>query len=194
MSLRLALVLGAIAACSAPAGPVHLPPPATSTTLGPGDVFDVTVAGEKELPREYRVLPDGTIVFPYVGEIRVSGLEPQEVGRLIARRLVEKRILVEPQVTLVVKQYGSKKVVLLGSVQKPGAASWTDGMGLIEAISLVGGFNSVADAHHVRLTRIVTHDARVTAVVDVDAIAEGHAPDLPLQAGDTVMVDQRILP
>jgi polysaccharide export outer membrane protein len=194
MGLRVALVLGAIAGCSASTGPVRLPPPATSTTLGPGDVFEVTVAGEKELPREYRVLPDGTIVFPYAGDITVTGLEPQEVGRLIARRLVEKRILVEPQVTLVVKQYGSKKVVLLGSVQKPGAVSWTDGMGLIEAISLVGGFNSVADAHHVRLTRIVARDARVTAVVDVDAIAEGHAPDLPLQAGDTVMVDQRILP
>lgn len=184
-----ALVLGC--ARSHP-GPPKLPPPSPSTTVGPGDVFEVSVLGEKDLPKEYRVQPDGTVDFPYLDRLTVGGLEPQQIEDLIKHEFVAKKILVDPQVTLVVKQYNSKKVSVIGSVQKPGSLPWTEGMKLVDAISLAGGFTSIADADHVRLTRVVGPSKTVTATVSVDDITDGKLPDIPLQAGDTVKVEQRV--
>lgn len=173
-------------------GPPNLPAPTPSTTVGPGDVFEVSVLGEKDLPKEYRVQPDGTVDFPYLDRLTVGGLEPQQIEDLIKQQFVAKKILVDPQVTLVVKQYNSRKVSVIGSVQKPGNLPWTEGMKLVDAISLAGGFTSIADADHVRLTRIVGPSKTVTATVSVDDITDGKLPDIPLQAGDTVKVDQRV--
>src|SRR5262249_16444884 len=146
-------------------------------------VFEVSVLGEKDLPKEYRVQPDGTVDFPYLDRLTVGGLEPQQIEDLIKHEFVAKKVLVDPQVTLVVKQYNSKKVSVIGSVQKPGSLPWTEGMKLVDAISLAGGFTSIADADHVRLTRIVGPSKTVTATVSVDDITDGKLPDVPLQAG-----------
>jgi len=191
---RLLLVLTLlIVACSRPhPGPPNLPTPTPSTIVGPGDVFEVSVLGEKDLPKEFRIQPDGSVDFPYVDRLQVAGLEPQQIEELIKSRLVEKKILSAPQVTLVVKQYNSKKISVIGAVQKPGSISWTDGIKLVEAISLSGGFTSLADADHVRLTRNVAPGRTVTATVSVDDITDGKQSDVPLQAGDTIKVDQRV--
>src|SRR5580700_6110132 len=187
--LFVALVLG----CSrAHQGPSNLPPPTPSTSVGPGDVFEVSVLGEKDLPKEYRVQPDGSIDFPYLDRLAVAGLEPQQIEDLIKQQFIEKKILVAPQVTLVVKQYNSKKVSVIGAVTKPGSLSWSEGMKLVEAISLSGGFTPLADADHVRITRTVSPGKTVTSTVSVDDITDGKMPDLPLQAGDTIKIEQRV--
>jgi protein involved in polysaccharide export with SLBB domain len=95
-------------------------------------------------------------------------------------------------VTLVVKQYNSKKVSVIGAVTKPGSLSWSEGMKLVEAISLSGGFTPLADADHVRITRTVSPGKTVTSTVSVDDITDGKMPDLPLQAGDTIKIEQRV--
>jgi polysaccharide export outer membrane protein len=173
-------------------GPPKLPAPTLSTTVGPGDVFEVSVMGEKDLPKEYRVQPDGSVAFPYLDRLKVSGLEPQQIEELIKSELVSHRILVGPQVTLVVKQYNSKRVSVIGAVNKPGSLPWTEGMKLVDAISLSGGFTSLADANHVLVTRLVMGGKTVTATVSVDDITDGKLADVPLQAGDTIKIDQRV--
>ncbi len=160
--------------------------------VGPGDLFEVSVVGEKELPHEFRVQPDGSIDFPYLNRLTVAGLEPQEIVDLLRKKLVESKILVDPQVTLVVKQYASKKVVLIGQVQKPGSVPWTDGLRLVDAVSQVGGFTSIADSNHVILTRRISKEKTVTVVIAVDAITDGAQADIPLQAGDTIKVEARV--
>ena len=64
-------------------------------------------------------------------------------------------------------------------------------MSLLELISLAGGFTAVAKSDQLRLTR--TGKERVTTyVIDVDAILDGYAPNIPLQAGDSIYVEARI--
>jgi protein involved in polysaccharide export with SLBB domain len=191
---RLLLLLTLLlVACGPPhPGPPNLPTPTPSTIVGPGDVFEVSVLGEKDLPKEFRIQPDGSVDFPYVDRLQVAGLEPQQIEELIKKELVGKKILVNPQVTLVVKQYNSKKISVIGAVQKPGSIPWTDGIKLVEAISLSGGFTSLGDANHVVLTRNVGGGKTVTAIVSVDDITDGKQSDPPLQAGDTIKVDQRV--
>jgi polysaccharide export outer membrane protein len=190
--LALFIVLVAPACARSRPAQVKLPPPTLSTVVGPGDLFEVSVVGEKDLPKEYRVQPDGTVDFPYIDRVTVAGLEPQQIEELIKQQLAEKKILVGPQVTLVVKQYNSKKVSVVGAVAKPGSLPWSEGMKLVDAISLSGGLTALADGDRVRVTRIVGQNKTVTATVSIDDITDGKLGDIPLQAGDTIKVDQRV--
>jgi protein involved in polysaccharide export with SLBB domain len=161
-------------------------------TVGPGDLFVVNVLGEKDIPQEFRVQPDGTIDFPYLDRIKVDGLEPQEIEDLLKRELADKQILRRPQITLVVKQYNSKRISVIGAVTKPGILPWSEGMKLVDAILLAGGLSSLADGDHVRITRPVPGGKPVTAVVNVEDITDGKLGDVPLQAGDTIKVEHRM--
>ncbi len=145
----LALIALALSGCAGrPGPPLNLPAPVQSTTVGPGDVFTVVVVGEKELPTEFRVQPDGTIDFPYIDRVTVSNLEPQDIVVLLKKRLVEAKVLQAPQVMVIVKQYNSKKVTVIGSVTKPGNVAWTEGMGIVDAISQAGWFTPIGDSNH----------------------------------------------
>ncbi|WP_394838847.1 polysaccharide export protein [Pendulispora rubella] len=170
-----------------------IPAPVQNSQLGPGDRMEIFVVGEKDLPKDYMVNPDGTLDFPYVGNVKVAGLEPQEVTVVLREKLAQGKILSEPQVIVTVKDYASKRVSIIGQVQKPGSIVWIPGMQLVhDAVSQVGGFTSIADSNHVLLTRQVGRDKSQTFVISADAISEGAQQDILLQAGDTIKVDQRI--
>jgi protein involved in polysaccharide export with SLBB domain len=193
--LSMALGLGVLATSGcvrSHGGGLNLPPPTISTDVGPGDLFEVSIVGEKDIPKEFRVQPDGTIDFPYLDRITVAGLEPQQIEEMLKTGLLDRKILAHPQVTVVVHAYNSKKVNVVGAVQKPGTVSWSEGLKLVEAISAAGGLANLADGDHVRITRLVDHNKTVTTVVSVDDITDGRLADIPLQAGDTIKVEQRV--
>jgi len=171
---------------------VKLPAPVESTTLGPGDLFTLEIVGEKDLPKDYQVASDGTVDFPYVHRIEVQGLEPQEVARTVSQRLVEMRILVDPSVIVSVREYNSKRVTVLGQVRKPGSFPLTTGMTLVQAISDAGGLSAIANGARINLTRKGRESAATTVVLDFDSITEGRFPDIPLQAGDQIYVNERV--
>ena len=170
---------------------VKLPDPVESTTLGPGDVFTLDIVGEKDLPRDFQVASDGTVDFPYVHRIEVQGLEPQELARTVRQQLIEQRILIDPSVIVSVKEYNSKRVTVLGQVQKPGSFPLTTGMTLVQAISDAGGLNAIANGDRVNLTR-KDDRSTTTVVLSFDSITSGRSPDIPLQAGDQIYVNERV--
>jgi polysaccharide export outer membrane protein len=94
---------------------VKLPAPMESTTLGPGDIFQMQIVGEKDLPEEYQVASDGTVDLPYIHRLTVAGLEPQQVARLIRQELMKKKILTDPSVVVSAKEYNSKKITVSAS-------------------------------------------------------------------------------
>lgn len=192
LAVTLVLVLfGAGCGARMTTPPPPPPNPLESTTLGPGDVFRMQIVGEKELPEEYQIASDGSVDFPYVHRVHVAGLEAQDVARLVRQRLIEAGILRDPSVVVSVKQYASKRITVLGQVQKPGSFSFTQGLNLLEAISLAGGLTVMAKGDQVRLTRPTKQTAR-TYVIDLEAIFDGRAPNIPLQAGDSIYVDERV--
>lgn len=174
-----------------PRGQANLPPPVESTTIGAGDLFVLMIVGEDKLPNEFRVAPDGTVDLPYIHRLSVAGLEPQEIAALVRQQLIAKEILRDPSVSVDVKEYNSKRVTVLGQVQKPGSFPLTPGFSLVQAISTAGGFNSIANRDRVTLTRKAP-DRSISVVLSVDAIMDGSHPDIPLQAGDTIFVIERI--
>jgi polysaccharide biosynthesis/export protein VpsN len=199
MSVRSRLVhfiIGALTAfhlaCStAPVKQPNLPPPIETSSLGPGDVFEVMVYDEPAMSKPYKVAPNGTIDFPLIGTLEVEGKEPQEIADMIRTALKEKQILKSPSVSVLVKEVNSKKVAVLGQVQKPGQFPMTEGMTVVQAISLAGGFTGIADRDRVTLNRKVSAKKVVRVVFSVAAITEGKMNDILLQAGDTIYVEER---
>jgi polysaccharide biosynthesis/export protein VpsN len=163
-----------------------------STVVGPEDLFEISVLGEKDLTHEFQVQPDGTIDFPYISRVKVEGLEPQEVVDLLKSKLVQDKILSDPQITLIVKQYNSKKILVTGAVNKSDSVTWNPGMTLVDAISRCGWFTQLADTGHVTLIRRVGKSKTIKAVVSVDAIMRHAQEDILLQPADTISVDQRV--
>ena len=171
---------------------VKLPTPVASTTLGPGDLFTLQVVGEKDLPTEYQVGADGSVDFPYIHRVAVQGLEPGEVAGKVRQALIDAKILVDPSVIVSVTAYNSKRVTVLGQVRKPGSFSLSPGMTLLQAISQAGGLSAIANRDRVNLTRRSEPEAAKTVVLSFDAITEGRSPDVPLQAGDQIYVNERV--
>jgi len=170
---------------------VNLAPASEKSTVGPGDIFVMEIVGEKELPREYQVASDGTVDLPYLPALKVQGLEPQEIARLVRARMIEKGILSDPSVIVQVKEYNSRRITLLGEVSKPGTFPYTPGMSLIQAISIAGGLTPIADSDRVNLTRNTVKGTQ-TVVLSLDEMMEGNAPDIQLQPGDRIFVHDRI--
>jgi protein involved in polysaccharide export with SLBB domain len=187
------IFLAPVTACGPSAEPESpkLAAATENTTLGPGDLFRMQIVGEKDLPAEFQVAADGTVTFPYVHEMKVAGLEPQEVSQKIRQALIEKKILTDPSVVVSVTEYRSKTVTLLGQVQKPGSFPLSPGMTLLQAVSMAGGFTSVAQKNRVNLARVKDGKAK-TVVIDVEAIYEGSEEDIFLQSGDRIYVHERV--
>lgn len=161
------------------------------TSLGTGDVFEVRVYGEEDLSADYRVAQDGGIDFPLIGRVEVAGLEPPAVAEAIATRLRDGQFLVAPHVSIVVREYNSKRISVLGAVRNPGSYPMRSGMGVVEAIGLAGGFTALANRDGTVITRHTGDDLRRIAA-PVDRITNGNDSDIPIRAGDIISVPERL--
>jgi len=159
------------------------------TVLGPGDVFEVKVFGDTELSGTYRVSSDGTVHFSLIGTLNVAGLTAGLLGEAIQKSL--ERFLVQPDVSIFVKEFNSKKIFVFGQVQRPGTFSYEDGMNIIQAITLAGGFDKLADQNITFVTRRI--DGREQRLeVSIQDISEGRAPNFRMEPGDIVFVAETL--
>lgn len=106
--------------------------------LGPEDEIEIRVWSHDDLTRKVRVGLNGTISFPFVGEIKAQGLSVQALQQEITRRLGPKYII-DPHVTITVLEFKSQKFFVVGNVAKPGTYPLTKAIRVVEAISLAGG-------------------------------------------------------
>lgn len=191
----LCLSLTLLGACAAPqpiaqAVSASSRPAVDAAALGVGDVFDVRVYQESDLSGSYRVGSDGAIEFPLLGRLDVLGKNTADVGELITRRLKDGYIR-NPQVTVSVKEYNSKKVFVLGQVQRPGAYAFEEDMSVVNAIATAGGFTRSALPNETNITRVVD-GKEVRQTVRVSDIGEGRDKNVQLAPGDIVFVPESI--
>ncbi len=164
------------------------------TTLGPQDVFEVRVFRHDDMSKVYEVSEEGSINFPEIGVVQVGGKTPAQVELEIQTRLAD-GYLVNPTVSILVKEYKSKTISVLGQVRKPTTIPYAAGMSIVDAISQAGGFTPMARKNAVTVTRATTvaPDSRKTLsyTVPVEAIASGKAQPFFLRPGDTIFVPER---
>lgn len=158
--------------------------------IGAGDKINIQVYNEKELSGVYQVSPEGYITFPFIGEIKVDGLNIFTLATKISSKLKE-GYLKEPNVTVLVEEFVSKRIFVLGQVKKAGSFPIRRRMSVIEAISLAGGFTNLADLSNVVVTRKGGDGREKRFVVDIKSIVNGAKENFYLDAGDIVFVGER---
>jgi protein involved in polysaccharide export with SLBB domain len=162
--------------------------PSPSTTLGVGDVVEVRVFEEADLSGPYRVAPGGTIDFPLCGKMQVAGKNTSGLSDLLTKCLGEK-YLKHPQVTVLLREYNSKKIFIFGEVQKPGTFPYDEDMSIIQAITMAGGFTKIASKNDIAVTRTI--EGKETKIrVPVADIGTGREKNFRLQPGDIVFVPE----
>ena len=105
-----------------PQSPPVLPAPVDDVTyeVGPDDTLSITIFGEPELEKNYKVQADGMIAFPFINNIRVAGLTVRGVESEIRARLITAKYYENPQVSVEVVGFRSQTVSVRGSVAQPG--------------------------------------------------------------------------
>jgi len=110
-------------------------------TIGPGDILDISVFDEEDLHKSVVVSPEGQIIFPLIREVKIGGLTIRKAQRKL-EELLARDYLVAPQVSIVVKEYHSQRVYVLGAVKTPGYYPLTGKTSLLEIISKAGGITA----------------------------------------------------
>jgi protein involved in polysaccharide export with SLBB domain len=187
----LAAACGHLRAAQSPAadGPTANPEPVAST-LGAGDVVEVRVFQEPELSGVYQVGTDGDIIFPLCKSVPVGGLTANAAAETI-RGCLARKYMRDPQVSVLVKEYNSKKIFVFGEVQKPGTFPYQDGMSVVQAVTLAGGFTRSAAQNSTSVTRHVG-GTEVKIKVSVQDIALGKASNFILEPGDIVYIPESL--
>jgi polysaccharide export outer membrane protein len=122
--------------------------------VGGNDVLSITVYEEEDLSLEsIRITADGTINFPLIGELPVAGKTTAQIEHLISDQLTKEQYLIRPHVSVLVKEYLSKKVLVLGAVKNPGSYPLQEAERLLNVISRAGGVDFAEGANRINLIR-----------------------------------------
>lgn len=101
----------------------------------------------------YIVNPHGNIYFPLIGEVHVTGKTVEEVRRLLVRKL--SYYVRRPQIFVRVADFRSKKVYVMGEVNKAGFLPMTDQpLSIIDALNMSGSLDpNTSDPRHIYVIR-----------------------------------------
>ncbi|MBN1140282.1 MAG: SLBB domain-containing protein [Deltaproteobacteria bacterium] len=158
--------------------------------VGPGDVLRVSVYGNPDLNTTARVSGEGTILFPLLGEIRIGKMTVSEVSDTLARKLADGYI-VNPQVSVFVEDFRSKKAIIIGPVKNPGLYELSGPTTLMELISKAGGLLPEA-GHQLTIKRKGKAGKFSEQPITINLknlLEKGEAAlDVPIMDGDTINI------
>ncbi|MGH9464639.1 MAG: polysaccharide biosynthesis/export family protein, partial [Thermoanaerobaculia bacterium] len=160
--------------------------------LGPDDVITVDVFSTDELDHKGRVLADGTISLPLLGNFPVAGLTLPEAETKIAEILRERQILVDPRVSVYVEEFKSLAVYVQGAVKEPGSYQLVGAKRLLDVLGEAGGLLGGGEERAGDTIFLLRSSAEGQERIEIDVerlITLGDLSlNLPLRPADTVIV------
>lgn len=145
--------------------------------LGSGDKIRLVVFRHEDLSGEFTLDGAGNFAMPLIGEVQAYNLTTRELEQKIADKLKD-GYLVDPQVSVEVLNY--RPFYILGEVKQPGSYQYVNGMTVLNAVALAGGFTYRAKQSNFLLQRGGSNSQ--TREV---------SGDTPLLPGDIVTVQER---
>jgi polysaccharide export outer membrane protein len=156
--IAVALLLGDIHAAdtTSPVSAAQAQATGGDTVLRNNDLIRITVFNEDDLLTETRISKSGTITFPLLGSLHLAGKTVDEATAEIRQKL-DKDYVINPHVTLMVLEYATQWVTVLGEVQKPGTVEIPPegGLDVLGAIALSGGYTKIAAPNRILVRRQV---------------------------------------
>src|SRR5262249_4392100 len=143
--------------------------------LGSGDKVTVTVFGDDSLSGQHQVEGNGMMSFPLVGSVRAAGLTKSELQQQLTTKM--QQYLKDPRIALEIDSY--RPFYIMGEVSKPGSYPYVDGMTVLNAVAIAGGFTYRAKEDGFDLRRSSGNSSFRAA------------PLTPVQPGDVIVVRER---
>ena len=145
--------------------------------LGPGDVIIIKVYGQEDLELQTRLTDSGTINYPFLGELQLTGMSIKQVENVIYQGL-KGDYLVEPNVFVGMVEY--RPFYIHGEVKLPGGYPYQPGMTVNQAIALAGGLTERASRDKILISREGQKNQH-----------ENGNLNSRILAGDTITIEQR---
>mgnify|MGYP000881049281 FL=1 len=154
------------------------------------DVIDVQVIG---LPSgagmsDVMIGPDGYAQLPYVGSVKLAGMTLDEAKAVLIARMSE--YLHVPDLSLLMRSYGARKVYVMGEVGAPGIHQLgVDNLNAYAALSSAGGIKRRGRSTQVQVLRVVG-DTMYYKTLNIKNYIKKHdlTQNVVLQDGDIVYV------
>jgi polysaccharide export outer membrane protein len=156
--------------------------------MGPGDSVKITVYQNPDMATETRISEVGSVTFPLLGPVEIGGLTPAQAEIRIAALLKSGGFVTRAQVTVLVTQFRSRQVSVLGQVNRPGRFAIEEpSVRLTDVLAMAGGIGP-AGAESVTVIRAGETEQRM----EIDLLglfdASPQAKNIEIGNGDTVFV------
>jgi polysaccharide export outer membrane protein len=156
--------------------------------IGSGDVLEIDVWKEREASvASIMVRPDGKITLPLIKEVDVLGLTPTELEKLLAGKL--EQFIHGADVTVVVREVRSKRVYLVGAVNKGGPVPLLSNMTVLQVLAEAGGVTDYAKRKKIYILR-KQNGKDVKIPFNYDSVIKGERMEenIPVLPDDTIVV------
>lgn len=157
--------------------------------LGAGDLLEIKVYNAPELGETLRITSAGDITMALIGSVKVAGMPVETAQKAIEERLVHGGFVRDPHVSILVKEFATQGISVLGEVSRPGIYPMLGSRHLFDAIAAAGGMTNRAGK-----TVVITHRDLPEGLPNVLRLSqdprESANQNVELQPGDTVMVSK----
>ena len=161
--------------------------------LAPGDAFDLSFEFSPEFNQSVIVQPDGFISLKDIGDVHITGeTVPSATERI---RTAYQKILANPSISIVLKDFNRPYFIANGEVGKPGKYELRADTTVTEGVAIAGGFLPSAKHSQVLLFRRVDDDWVQAKILNVKKMLK-HGDlkeDMFLQPGDMLYVRKNVL-
>jgi polysaccharide biosynthesis/export protein len=155
--------------------------------IGREDALEITVWKTPDISRSVVVRPDGMISLPLLNDVQAAGLTPMQLRDVLSQRLAE--YISTPEVSVIVVEPRSSKVLLIGEIQRPGNLELRKPITVLEALFLAGGLTNFASPKRIAVLRPHGDTVQRIPFNYKKAIsAAGEAENFLLQSGDVIVV------
>jgi polysaccharide export outer membrane protein len=154
--------------------------------LAPGFLLSLNVLDDPDFAGRFRIDQQGDIALPILGTMHVAGEDASEARLQIQKRLLEDKILKDPQVDLTVLEYTAPEVTIIGEVTSPGKYPLLVPRKLVDVLAIAGG-TTITAGNEVQITR-GSADAEQVLVHFSKATNPKAVEDVLVYPGDTVQV------
>ena len=114
-----------------------------------GDRLSIEVMDHPEFTKQARILPDGTIEYPILGNMLVDGLSPKQLGDVIKHNL--ETYVPIPIVTVYVTEIYGESINIIGYVNKPGTYQIYEPLDIPTALSKAGGIQNIRKVKYIKI-------------------------------------------
>jgi polysaccharide export outer membrane protein len=156
--------------------------------LGAGDLLEIKVYAAPDLSDTARISGAGEITMPLIGAVKVAGMSVEMAQTTIEQRLLSGGFMRDPHVSILVREFATQGISVLGEVARPGIYPMLGSRRLFDAIAAAGGTTNRAGK-----TVTITHRDQpgVPSVLNLSQNpTEAADQNLELRPGDTVMVSK----